>query len=157
MIFLLVLLNRNKNRYDNVNCTLDFAPGLAGGIYPDIRQIIAVISLPFTNLVEWHSIINPLALSSAKSRCTVASGMPVSSAISLSERSPCFFRYRRISFIGKKNCLCPLFFLTIIYFLTPFTAALSVACLECRDLGYLFISNSASSLRFMCMVSCGCG
>lgn len=38
--------------YDAFNCAFDFLPGAAGGIYPDKRQLIPSIFLPFSNLIE---------------------------------------------------------------------------------------------------------
>ena len=92
--------------YDNFNCAFDFLPGAAGGIYPAILHLIPSIFLPFSNLIEWHAIISPLAASSDKWRRTLASEMPVATAISVSICSPCFFRYCRISFIYyyQKQC-----------------------------------------------------
>ena len=86
--------------YDKCNCCpFDFLPGVAGGIYPDILQVISTTFLPFTNLVVWQATTSCFAVSSARCKCTLASEMRVASAMSLSDRSPCFFRYCRISFI----------------------------------------------------------
>lgn len=86
--------------YDKCNCCpFDFLPGVAGGIYPDIRQVISMTFLPFTNLVVWQATTSCFVVSSAKCKRTLASEMLVASAMSLSDRSPCFFRYCRISFI----------------------------------------------------------
>lgn len=52
--------------YDNVNYTFGFAPGFAGGVYPEILRIIPLISLPLTNLVEQHSITSCLVANSDK-------------------------------------------------------------------------------------------
>jgi hypothetical protein len=78
---------------------LGFLPGAAGGIYPANRQRIPSIFLPFSNLIEWHDIISPLAASSDKWRRTLASETPIDTAISWSSRSPYFFRYSKISFM----------------------------------------------------------
>ena len=87
--------------YDNCNCTFDFLPGAAGGINPVNRHLMPSTFLPFSNLIEWHAITSLLSASSDKWRRTLASGIPVASAISLSKRSPCILRYCRISFIGS--------------------------------------------------------
>jgi hypothetical protein len=76
-----------------------FLPGATGGMYPANLQRIPSIFLPFSNLIELHVMISPLAASSDKCRRTFASEIPMATAISLSSRSPYFFRYSRISFM----------------------------------------------------------
>jgi len=85
--------------YDSFNWAFDFLPGAAGGIYPASRQRMPSIFLPFSNLIEWHVMISPLAASSDNWWRTLTSEMPVPIAISVSSRSPYFFRYCRMSFM----------------------------------------------------------
>src|SRR5450759_1053135 len=93
--------NGRAENYDNFYCAFGLLPGAAGGVYPDNRQRIPSIFFPFSNLIELHVIISPLAASSDKRRRTLASEIPVATAISLSSRSPYIFRYCKISFIDS--------------------------------------------------------
>ena len=99
MIFLLVFVNLIKNRYDSFNCTFDFLPGAAGGVYPAIRLNVPSILFPCTNRIEWQTIISLLAASSDNCRRTLERDMPVALAISVSNPSLCSFRYSRTAFI----------------------------------------------------------
>jgi hypothetical protein len=79
--------------YGNVDCAFDFLPGAAGGVNPANRQLMPSIFTPCSNRIRWHDIMSPFAVSSDKRRRTLASEMPTASAISVSSRSPCVFRY----------------------------------------------------------------
>jgi len=96
---ILELVQCNLPDAHDANEAFDFLPGAAGGVNPDTRHLIPSIFLPFSNLIESHSITSPLAESSDKWRRVFESERPAASAISASNFSPCFFKYCRISFI----------------------------------------------------------
>jgi len=72
-----------------------FGPGAVRGEYPDTRHCKASILLPFSKRVKLHVMISPAAARLARLSRTVASDMPVSSAISKSRHCPCFFKHCR--------------------------------------------------------------
>ena len=78
--------------------TFGFGPGAGRGEYPDTRHCKASILLPFSKRVKLHVMISPAAARLARFSRTIASDMPVSSAISKSRHCPCFFRHCRTCF-----------------------------------------------------------
>src|ERR1700676_5200285 len=74
-----------------------FRPGAREGTKPDTRHCHASILLPCSKRVKLHVMMAPVAARTASRWRTVASGTPISLAISKSSRCPYFFKHFRVS------------------------------------------------------------